>query len=138
VHELFGHLGYDTIFDAWEMIDGVDMLKALRLLKVVQQGHCDTCAINKTRIPPRPEGKTTRPTREARVQKLTIDVWGRVEEQSIFHHYHYLLMGGVHREKNWSGSWSRKIHDVESRAASQLLVFCCLTRDIDHESNAAR
>jgi hypothetical protein len=63
------------------------------LLKVVQQGHCDTCAINKTRLPTRPEGKTTRPTREARVQKLTIDVWGRVEEQSIFHHYHYLLMG---------------------------------------------
>ena len=25
-----------------EMIDGVDLLKALRLLKVVQQGHCDT------------------------------------------------------------------------------------------------
>ena len=71
------------------------MLKALRLLKVVQQGHCDTCAINKTRLPPRPEGKTTRPTREARVQKLTIDVWGRVEEQSIFHHYHYLLMGAT-------------------------------------------
>ena len=95
VHELFGHLGYDTIFDACEMIDGVDLLKALRLLKVVQQGHCDTCAINKTRLPPRPEGKTTRPTREARVQKLTIDVWGRVEEQSIFHHYHYLLMGAT-------------------------------------------
>ena len=95
VHELFGHLGYDTIFDACEMIDGVDLLKALRLLKVVQQGHCDTCAINKTRLPPRPEGKTTRPTRETRVQKLTIDVWGRVEEQSIFHHYHYLLMGAT-------------------------------------------
>jgi len=43
VHELFGHLGYDTIFDACEMMDGVDLLKALRLLKVVQQGHCDTC-----------------------------------------------------------------------------------------------
>ena len=95
MHELFGHLRYDTIFDACEMIDGVDLLKALRLLKVVQQGHCDTCAINKTRLPPRPEGKTTRPTREARVQKLTIDVWGRVEEQSIFHHYHYLLMGAT-------------------------------------------
>jgi hypothetical protein len=59
VHELFGHLGYDTIFDACEMIDGADILKALRLLKVVQQGHC------------------------------------RVEEQSIFHHYHYLLMGAT-------------------------------------------
>ena len=93
VHDLFRHLGYDTIFDACEMIDGIDILKVLCLLKVVQQGHYDTCAINKTRLPPRPEGKTTRPTREARVQKLTIDVWGRVEEQSIFHHYHYLLMG---------------------------------------------
>jgi hypothetical protein len=88
VQELFGHLGYDTTFDACEMIDGVDMLKDLRLLKVVQQGHCNTCAINKTRLPPRPEAKTTRPTREARVQKLTIDVWGRVEEQSIFHQSH--------------------------------------------------
>jgi hypothetical protein len=95
VHELFGHLGYDTLFDACEMIDGTDILKTLRLLKVVQQGHCDTCAMNKTRLPPRPEGKTTRPTRETRVQKLTIDVWGRVEEQSIFHHYHYLLMGAT-------------------------------------------
>jgi hypothetical protein len=52
VHELFGHLGYDTIFDACEMIDGADILKALCLLKVVQQGHCDTCAVNKTRLPP--------------------------------------------------------------------------------------
>jgi hypothetical protein len=52
VHELFGHLGYDTIFDACEMIHGVDLLKALRLLKVVQQGHCDTCCIqqNQTTI----------------------------------------------------------------------------------------
>jgi hypothetical protein len=93
VYELFGHLGYDTIFDSCEMIDGEDILKTLCLHKVVQQGHCDTCVINKTRLPPRPEGKTTRPTREARVQKLTIDVWGRVDEQIIFHHYHYLLMG---------------------------------------------
>jgi hypothetical protein len=78
VHELFGHLGYDTIFDACEMIDGVDLLKALRLLKVVQQGHCYTCAINKTRLPPRPEGKTTRPTREARVHGLVF------RSQSLF------------------------------------------------------
>ena len=35
VHELFGHLGYDTILDACEMIDGADILKALCLLKVV-------------------------------------------------------------------------------------------------------
>ena len=35
VHELFGHLGYDTIFDACEMIDGADVMKALCLLKVV-------------------------------------------------------------------------------------------------------
>jgi hypothetical protein len=35
VHELFGHLGYDTIFDARDMIDGADVLKTLRLLKVV-------------------------------------------------------------------------------------------------------
>jgi hypothetical protein len=32
-------------------------------------------------------------------------------------------------------SKSREIHDVESRAASRLLVFCCLTHDIDHEFN---
>ncbi len=43
----------------------------------------------------------------------------------------------VHREKNWSDSWSREIHDVESRASSRLLVFCCLIHDIDHESNVA-
>ncbi len=36
----------------------------------------------------------------------------------------------VHREKNWSGSWSRVIYDVESRAASRLLVFCCLSHAI--------
>ncbi len=47
------------------------------------------------RLPPRPEEKTTRPTKEARVEKRTIDVWSRVEQQSIFHHYHYLLMGAT-------------------------------------------
>jgi hypothetical protein len=47
-----------------------------------------------------------------------------------------LMTQRVHREKNWS-DWSREIHDVESRAASRLLVICCLTRDIDHESNVA-
>ncbi len=58
-----------------EMIDGADILKALRLFKVVQQGHCDTCAINKTRLPPRPEGKTTRPTREARVLEDLVQIF---------------------------------------------------------------
>jgi hypothetical protein len=178
VHELFGYLGYDTIFDACEMIDGADILKALCLLKVVQQGHYDTCVINKTRLSPRPEGKTTRPTREARVQKLTIDqmrssfqesvairsctvvqrAWrqsscdssgfirrvDKKEYSGIIRHKGYsisanmwrrLMTQRVHREKNWNDSWSREIHDVENRAASRLLVFCCLTRDVDHQSN---
>jgi hypothetical protein len=29
VHELFGHLRYDTIFDACEMIDGEDILNCV-------------------------------------------------------------------------------------------------------------
>ena len=66
VHELFGHLEYDTIFDACEMIDVVDFLKGLRLLKVVQQGHCDTCAINKTRLPHVPRERP--PDRQERLE----------------------------------------------------------------------
>jgi hypothetical protein len=51
--------------------------------------HYNTCALGKTTIPATPAGKTVRPRRKVVNTKMFVDLSGYVEEESIYHGFHY-------------------------------------------------
>ena len=96
LHDLFGHLGESTIYDAVKMIDGAEILKAILILKgSVDKGHCDSCVENASVVPPAPEGKVPRPYVKKRIKKIFVDLIGKVEEDSLFHGYHHALVAAT-------------------------------------------
>ena len=97
VHRLFGHLSDALIWDMIDHVDGADLIKAVLLTrqgnKSVPGPHCDHCAEYKEKLPPRPSGRTTRPTRAERLDKMYFDQSGKIEEASAFHGFHYYNLG---------------------------------------------
>ena len=96
VHRLFGHLSDEVVFEACtkEQIEGVELLKIIILLRgKTPSPHCDSCAENKSSIPPIPKGKIERPKVIKKALKLYVDQSGRIEEASIYHGFHYYNLG---------------------------------------------
>ena len=96
LHRLFGHLSDEVIFEACtkEQIEGVELLKIIILLRgKTPSPHCDSCAENKTYIPPIPKCKIERPKVTKQALKLYVDQSGRIEEASVYHGFHYYNLG---------------------------------------------
>ncbi len=53
--------------------------------------HYNTCALGKAKIPETPVGKTVRPKRKLVNTKMYIDLSGYIEEESIYHGFHYYI-----------------------------------------------
>ncbi len=68
-------------------------MKLLKLAGSLPDDHCGGCGEGKSRMMPRPKGHTERPILRGRPQKLYVDLSGRIEEGSVFHSYHYYLVG---------------------------------------------
>ena len=93
MHTLLAYIGDSTIKDSLDLVDGLEMLRVIEEIHgKCPAPHCDACAENKVTMPACPKGKTTRPTRTARVVKMYADLSGRIEESSIYHNYEYYLL----------------------------------------------
>jgi hypothetical protein len=93
LHKLFGHFNWAAIKRASEHIEGAELVKLLKLAGSLPDEHCSGCVEGKSRMVPRPKGRTERPIPRGRPEKLYVDLSGRIEEGSVFHLYHYYLAG---------------------------------------------
>ena len=92
VHDLMGHLGNDSILKAIDHVDGLEVIKALEAIRTHSgKLHCDSCSENRERMPAVPKGKTARLHSKGNIQKIYVDLSGKVEEKSIYHGYHYYV-----------------------------------------------
>jgi hypothetical protein len=92
-HRLFGQFNWEAINQASEHMKCVELVKLLKLAGTLPDEHCSGCVEGKSRVIPRPKGHTERPIPRGRPEKLYVDLSGRIEEGSVFHLYHYYLVG---------------------------------------------